>query len=138
MRRINRTITTAVTTALTLLAAGANADEATMTRIATVPAGAEVTGIATNNLGELFFNAQHPAGKSELKSDGPAAVIGYVDGIDIHNYSGPSVAIPGEDARDRVHVAGGEYVILGTVGDKLGDGTVLGGVYNAKGELMFA
>ena len=67
-----------------------------MTRIATVPAGAEVTGIATNNLGELFFNAQHPAGKGELKGDGPAAVIGYVDGIDIHHYSGPSVAIPAE------------------------------------------
>jgi secreted PhoX family phosphatase len=122
---------------LTVAAAGADAGEVSVIRIATVPAGAEVTGIAVNDLGELFFNAQHPAGKKELEGDGPAALIGYVDDIDIRNFTGASVAIPDEEARDKVHVARGEYVVLGMIGDELGDGTVLGGVYDAGGELMF-
>ena len=46
-----------------------------MIRIATVPAGSEVAGLAVNNVGELFFNAQHPSGKGELVGDGPAALF---------------------------------------------------------------
>ena len=137
MRNSKLLTTVAMAAALVLVVAGAEAGEGKMIRIATVPAGAEVAGLAVNDLGELFFNAQHPAGKSELKGDGPAALIGYVDGMDVRAYAGADVAIPGEDARGQVHVAGGEYVVLGTVGDQLGDGTRLGGVYDAKGELMF-
>ena len=59
-----------------------------MIRIATVPAGAEVAGIAVNQVGELFFNAQHPGGKGEVKGDGPTALIGYIEGMDIRTYDG--------------------------------------------------
>jgi len=33
-----------------------------LTRIATVPLGAEVTGIFLTDEGDLFFNVQHPSG----------------------------------------------------------------------------
>ena len=108
-----------------------------MIRIATVPAGAEVAGIAVNQVGELFFNAQHPGGKGEVKGDGPTALIGYIEGMDIRTYDGKNVQIPEEGSRSQVHVASGEYVILGKSGQKLGDGTKLGAVYDSKGELMF-
>jgi len=108
-----------------------------MIRIATVPAGSEVAGLAVNNVGELFFNAQHPGGKGEVVGDGPAALIGYIDGMDIRTYSGKNVPIPAEAARSEVHVASGEYVILGKSGQKLGDGTKLGAVYDSKGKLMY-
>ena len=119
------------------LAGQAFALKAKMIRIATVPAGAEVAGLAVNRVGELFFNAQHPAGKGEVVGDGPAALIGYIDGMDIRTYSGKNVSIPSESSRTQVHVASGEYVILGKSGQKLGDGTKLGAVYDSKGELMF-
>jgi secreted PhoX family phosphatase len=44
-------------------------------RIATVPAGSEVAGLAVNNVGELFFNSQHPDGKVEVVDDGHVALI---------------------------------------------------------------
>ena len=108
-------------------------------RVATVPAGAEVSGIAVNQVGELFFNAQHPAGKGEyyVVENGPAALIGYVDGMDIRAYNGKNVPIPNEGSRSQVHVASGEYVILGKSGQKLGDGSMLGATYDSNGELMF-
>jgi|TARA_Y100000294_G_scaffold161273_1_gene165547 hypothetical protein len=108
-----------------------------MIRIATVHAGAEVAGLAVNDLGELFFNSQHPAGKGEVVEGGPAAEIGYISGMDIRSYSGRSVSIPGDSEKDRVHVAAGKFVILGRSGEKLGDGNLLGGVYDAKGQLMY-
>ena len=38
---------------------GAEMPSSTMTRLATVPPGAEVTGIMINEEGTLFFNSQH-------------------------------------------------------------------------------
>ena len=81
--------------------------EMTLTRIATMPDGAEVTGISTNAIGDLFLNAQHPAGKNTLKDDAPAALVGYVAGFDP---SAPTMAIPAEDARTGVSTNSGEYV----------------------------
>lgn len=107
-----------------------------LVRIGAVPFKAEVTGILVNEAGELFFNAQHPDGKGEVKDGGPAALIGYVAGTDFNNYSGPGIQIPAEDARDKVHAAG-DYVVLGTSGDEMGDGKLLGGVYDSEGGLMF-
>jgi len=127
----------AMTLALALGAnAAAQADDG-LVRIATVPAGAEVAGIAINGLGELFFNAQHPAGKATVKDNGPAAVIGYIAGLNINNYTGGNVAIPGKDDRGRVHVAQGEYIKLGTSGEMMGDGKQLGAVHDATGKQMW-
>ncbi len=129
--------TTALGLTLALGASSTFAADGTLVRIATVPAGAEVAGLAVNAQGELFFNAQHPGNKAAYKEGGPAAEIGYMHGVDINTYSGGHVAIPAEAERARVHVAAGEYVILAKSGDKLGNGQVVGGVYDHAGKLMF-
>ncbi|MEH6647306.1 alkaline phosphatase PhoX [Sulfitobacter sp.] len=110
------------------------AAEVTLTRIATMPDGAEVTGISTNAIGDLFLNAQHPGGKNTFKDDAPAALVGYVAGFDP---SAPTMSIPAETARDSVHTNSGEYVVFAKAGDTLGNGQVFGGVYDAAGELMY-
>ncbi len=134
---IERQLSSAAFAVLIAATAGTASAGGKLTRIATVPLGAEVAGIAVNGQGELFFNAQHPGGEPAYKAGGPAALIGYIASVDIRKYSGDHVAIPGDDAKGKVHVAAGDYVVLGRSGDKLGDGKVLGGVYDAKGELMF-
>lgn len=108
--------------------------EMNLTRIATMPDGAEVTGISTNAIGDLFLNAQHPGGKNTFKDDAPAALVGYVAGFDA---SAPGMSIPAEDARSTVQTNSGAYVTFGKAGDALGNGQIFGGVYNASGELMY-
>jgi len=110
------------------------AAEVTLTRIATMPDGAEVTGISTNAIGDLFLNAQHPGGKNTFKDDAPAALVGYVAGFDP---AALSMSIPPEDARGVVSTNSGEYVPFGKAGDVLGNGQIFGGVYNAVGDLMY-
>ncbi|MDU8926388.1 DUF839 domain-containing protein [Alisedimentitalea sp. MJ-SS2] len=117
-----------------MLATGALADAPTLVRVATMPEGAEVTGLASNAEGELFLNAQHPGGKNTLKGDAPTATLGYVAGYDP---STASMELPPEDARGMVQVASGEYVTFGKAGDTLGSGQVLGGVYDVSGQLMY-
>jgi hypothetical protein len=126
-----------VFTSLGIMSGLAGAADSSLVRIATVPQGAEVAGLAVNDAGELFFNAQHPAKKATYEEGGPAALIGYIHGLNINDYQGGSVAIPAEDARDRIHVAKGEYVKLATAGTKLGNGQKVGGVYDHSGKLMF-
>lgn len=106
-------------------------------RLATVPTGAEVTGIMVNDEGTLFFNAQHPGGANELIDDAKPAFIGYVADFDIGTDAVQNVAIPAEGERDKVHTGAGEYVRLANAGDEIGKGQVLGGVYNVKGDLMY-
>ncbi len=121
----------AFSTAMTSVACAAD-----MVRIGAVSLKAEVTGILVNEAGELFFNSQHPGGKGEVEEGGPAAVIGYVAGTNFNAYDGPGIGIPAEDERNKVHAAG-DYVVLGTSGDMMGDGNILGGVYDSEGGLMF-
>ncbi len=124
----------------TLLSAIALANTATaqdLSRVATMPAGAEVTGLSVNDMGEVFLNAQHVGGSNYLKEDGQPATLGYFDGLDTANYSAGDVAIPPEDQRGVVHVADGAYIVLAKAGEPLGDGKVLGGVYDTSGNLMY-
>ncbi|MDQ7071068.1 MAG: DUF839 domain-containing protein [Rhodobacterales bacterium] len=114
----------------------ASAGEVTPIRIATMPAGAEVTGLSTNALGDLFINAQHPGGKNAYEEGVSPALLGYVHGFDAAAVS-QSMSIPAEDMRSGVSVASGEYVTLGRAGETLGSGQVLGGVYNVAGDLMY-
>ncbi len=108
-----------------------------LVRVATMPAGAEVTGLSTNDVGDLFLNAQHPGGKNTFKDDAPAAILGYVKGFDAASLSGPGMDLPAEDKRNSVQVASGEYVAFAKAGDALGSGQVLGGVYDTSGALMY-
>lgn len=111
------------------------AKDAEYIRVATMPAGAEVTGLSTNSTGELFLNAQHPGGKNTLKDDAPPALVGYIHGFDPASAS--NMAIPEEAMHNEVNVAHGTYVSFGKAGDRLGSGQVLGGVYDTSGKLMF-
>jgi len=114
--------------------ATAHAEQA-LVRIATMPAGAEVTGLSTNAVGDLFLNAQHPGGKNAFKGEASPALVGYIFGF--KGGKTPNMAIPAESDRGKVNVAAGEYVLFGKAGDKLGSGQVLGGVYNTSGKLMY-
>ncbi len=127
------------TTALVgcVLASSQTRAEMTLIRIATMPAGAEVTGLSTNALGELFLNAQHPGGKNTFKGGVSPALLGYISGFDSAAFSGPGVAIPEESMRGEISVATGSYVTFGKAGDRLGSGQSLGGVYNVAGNKMY-
>ncbi|NND92749.1 MAG: DUF839 domain-containing protein [Granulosicoccus sp.] len=111
--------------------------EQTLTRIATMPDGAEVTGLSTTALGDILLNAQHPGGKNTFRDDAPPALLGYLHGFDAASFTAGSMAVPEEGQRDGVSVADGQYIILGKAGDALGSGQVLGGVYDVKGDLMY-
>ena len=137
MKATSRLLGTTILSAFVLTSIPAIATDITLTRIATMPKGAEVTGLTTNALGELFLNAQHPGGSNYMKEDNIPAIIGYVSGLDVANFSGRSMAVPGDGENNKVNVVGGIYVTFGKAGDKLGDGKVLGGVYNTAGELMY-
>ncbi|NQW01435.1 MAG: DUF839 domain-containing protein [Rhodospirillales bacterium] len=121
--------------ALVLASTPAQAAEKTLLRIATMPAGAEVTGLSTNALGDLFVNAQHPDGDNAYKEGVKPALIGYMAGFDAATFTGPSMAIP--DVSDQVHVAAGTYVTFARAGDQLADGQLMGGVYDFEGNLMY-
>ncbi len=110
---------------------------ADMTRIATVPKGAEVTGLTVNGIGDLFFNAQHPGGSNYFKEGKEPAIIGYVAGFESTTYSGPSMDVPAEGERSDVKVVSGTYVTFAKAGEMLGDGKMLGGVYDTSGKLMY-
>ncbi|MBF0277329.1 MAG: DUF839 domain-containing protein [SAR324 cluster bacterium] len=109
--------------------------EKNLIRIATMPSGAEVTGLSHNAFGELFVNAQHPGGKNAFKEGLKPALVGYIAGFDSRTFAGSSMAIPGES--DEVHVASGKYVTFAKAGDKLGSGQLFGGVYDRFGKLMY-
>jgi secreted PhoX family phosphatase len=122
---------------IAMMTAPAQSETRSISRIATMPAGAEVTGLSANALGELFLNAQHPGGDNYFKEGAPAAQIGYMRGFDSQSHSGGNVPIPGAGEKARVNLVSGSYDIFGKAGDKLGTGQVLGGVYDISGSLMY-
>jgi secreted PhoX family phosphatase len=135
MSRRNSLLVSVAVAALSHLPLSAGAESLSLVRIATMPEGAEVTGLSTNALGELFLNAQHPGGKNTFRDDAPPALVGYVAGFDPSNATG--MDLPAQDMRSGVAVANGEYVTFAKAGDTLGDGNILGGVYDVSGALMY-
>ncbi len=137
MKTTSHLLSTTILTAFVLTGSAAFAADKTLTRIATMPKGAEVTGLGTNGLGELFLNAQHPGGSNYYKEDKAPAQIGYLAGFDSRTFNGDSLEMPGDGERGKVNATGGNYVTFGKAGDTLGDGKILGGVYSTAGELMY-
>ena len=104
-------------------------------RFATVPAGAEVTGLHIAADGTLFMNVQHPDDTNpEPYNMGTVGVFkGYVAGDD---FEGLPVPAEGEVA-DQVMVAAGEYQILGRVGDPFpGSDTAFGSIIAHDGTVL--
>ncbi len=125
------------TTLLTAVTMAGVASAQDLTRVATMPSGSEVTGLTVNGMNEVFLNAQHNGGSNYYTEDGQPALVGYLAGFDAANHTAPNVGIAAEDDRTSVHVSGGSYVTLAKAGDALGDGTILGGVYDTSGNLMY-
>ncbi len=106
MRIQTLAIALAATTALSSTALAGQ-----LTRIATVPLGAEITGIQLLG-GDLFFNVQHPS--DDLKSDFSRATVGVVSNAD---FSGKMSALPEGDEKAVVKTSLGTYQILLQEGD---------------------
>ena len=84
-------------------------------RFATVPLGAEVTGLRITDNGTLFFNVQHPDSDNPYPYDESA--IGVVVGFNANTDDFRSVDVPSGNEELLVSVAAGRYQILGRSGD---------------------
>ena len=116
----------------------------TLTRIATVPLGAEVTGIFLTDEGDLFFNVQHPSGtNAATTSVNDMAIntgtVGVLAGANFNNLpvTLPNSPVPSSDEEKELVVSAiGQYQVLGQTGDTFGTDLPegLGHIYTLDGE----
>ncbi len=88
-----------------------------LTRLATVPVGAEITGMFLSDNDELFFNVQHP---SDLSGNDTAAQVGVVTGMDWSQLDplASDLSVPETDEEKlAVRLVSGQYQVLGKAGD---------------------
>ncbi|MDE3272857.1 alkaline phosphatase PhoX [Pseudoalteromonas sp. G4] len=122
---------------------GVDGSAGKLTRLATVPTGAEVTGIFLSEEGDLFFNAQHPADSNTVANSAGktfhTGTVGVLAGVNFNNLPETLVdsPVPVSDAeRQTVMSAYGQYQVLGQTGDtyegKLPKG--LGHIYSMVGD----
>ncbi len=114
------------------------ADQSSLKRIATLPLGAEVTGIFVTPNNELFFNAQHPddtnntanaAGKKFNKGTIGAVTVPVSQVVDA-----AELALPSSDAEKQlIRVAAGDYQVLAQKGDMSVAGQNIGSILSATG-----
>lgn len=95
-----------------------------LTRIATLPLGAEATGLFLKEDGEVFTNIQHPSDANVTQdADGNTyslATVGVIEGADV-NKPFESVSVPETDEEKQVmRVALGRYNVLGQQGKDWG------------------
>jgi len=106
-----------------------------LTRVATVPVGAEITGMFLTDNDELFFNVQHP---EDLDGNDTTALVGVVTGLDWMSLDphAESIEAPTTDAdKLAVRLIGGEYQVLGGADDTLNSALPfgLGSIVSADG-----
>lgn len=114
------------------------ADES-LKRFATVPLGAEVTGVRITADGTLFMNIQHPSRSNPAPYD--LGAIGVVNGFNANEDDFESMAVPEDTDQMVAMVASGEYQILGRVSDPIPnneDGQLFGQVLRADGTVQEA
>ena len=109
-----------------------------LTRLATVPAGAEVTGAFITESGDLFFNLQHPSDANEIKDrDGVVlnkGTVGVLKGLNINKLPKNLISSPvpkSDTERQTVISAYGEYQVVAQAGD-----TFSGAIPNGLGMIM--
>ncbi|MGA9400181.1 alkaline phosphatase PhoX [Haladaptatus sp.] len=112
-------------------------DQPALTRFATVPLGAEVTGLRMAPDGQLFMNVQHPNEDNPTPYD--ASVVGAVVGIDgsglptdVPNLPAASTDVEKQTTRTAI----GQHQVLATGAQKLGNGDLLGVPNDADGNPM--
>jgi len=105
---------------------GSNGQSApVLTRLATVPTGAEVTGAFLNDEGDLFFNVQHPSDANTLTdsvNNKPynKGTVGVLRGVNFNDLPKTIINSPvptTEEERQVVISALGEYQIIGQTND---------------------
>lgn len=104
-------------------ATGAKGEDATLApkliRLATIPMGAELTGMFKTDNGEFFFNLQHPS--DTLPGDEKKAAVGVWTGVDLdtlsHKITPVPVPVKGSAESQTTKVALGNYQVLGREGD---------------------
>lgn len=138
---LNKKALTVAIAAATLAACGGsdsnnnNADDgdssavgAKVIRLATVPKGAELTGVEVSPNGEVFFNIQHPS--DTLPNGENKAAVGAWIGVDIQNLpvDQEPVSVPDPASTDAMttRVATGSYQVLGREGDDYAGGLPFG------------
>lgn len=108
---------------------------ASLTRLVTIPLGAELTGMEKTANGELFFNIQHPS--LALPPEETKAAVGALVGVDFNNLPKEITPVPVPDptsaAAKTTQVAMGNYQVLGREGDDFAGGLPygLGAIPNA-------
>lgn len=108
---------------------GVDASAGRLTRIATVPTGAEVTGLFLTDDGDLFFNVQHPSDANVETNDINSVpfdngTVGVLRGVNFNNLPEvlPDSPVPSTSLeRETVISAIGEYQVLGQTNDTFGD-----------------
>ncbi|SNC66435.1 hypothetical protein SAMN04487881_1606 [Marinobacter sp. es.048] len=101
-----------------------DSDNQQLTRLATVPLGAEVTGLFLSEEGDLFFNVQHPSDSNTVAdADGKifsAAAVGVVRNADFsaEDMGFNELSMPAsEEEKELVRTAIGSYDVLAQNGD---------------------
>ncbi|RMD76166.1 MAG: DUF839 domain-containing protein [Lentisphaerae bacterium] len=106
-----------------------------LTRIATIPLGAEVTGIFKTDNGDLFFNVQHP--DDSLPEPDNQAAIGAWVGVDFDQLDPrlEDVSVPSSnsDEAKTVQLAAGSYQVIARMDD-----TIHGYLPNGVGAILTA
>ncbi len=105
-------------------------------RFATVPTGAETTGLRILPDGTLFFNAQHPSGANPYPYN--RGLIGVVNGFKATD-DFTDLAVPEGADQQKVMTAAGDYQILGRAGESIPgavDGARYGELQTVSGDFM--
>lgn len=115
-----------------------NPADGSLKRFATVPVGAEVTGLKITDDGTIFFNVQHPSPRALYPYN--RGVIGVVVGVKATD-DWAEVPVPAGDAMLTVQVpAGATYVELGRVGEPIPgapNGAAFGEIIRPDGSTQF-
>ena len=85
-------------------------------RFATMPEGAEVTGLRIEPNGTLFLNIQHPAATNVYPYN--RATVGVITGFKAGDDFTP-IAVPTGDAMKSLQIAAGEYQVLARTGEAI-------------------
>ncbi len=106
-----------------------------LTRVATVPVGAEITGMFLTDNDELFFNVQHP---EDLDGNDTAAQVGFVTGLDwltLDPHANDLPAPSTDEEKLAVRLIDGEYQVIGSADDTLNSALPfgLGAIVSADG-----
>jgi hypothetical protein len=110
-----------------------------LTRLATLPLGAEVTGLFLRGDDSLFMNVQHPADSNQAPFN--RATVGVIEGFELGGLAAEpaGLALPASPReRQEVRTAVGSYRILAQAGDRFGGAVPegLGAIAGADGEVV--